>query len=682
MLTSGQHERLRARFKFYSEDAGNQIADATQPEDGLVDGYPGIVLKNRVVWFDHREARPKDGAMKTKAPQTPRYPLVLGDPDAKSVLVVEGEGDGIAAYSVDPGATVIVAGGTNTLLGDDLARARLELFKGREALIAFDPDEPGRKGAAALAAMLLEETQGDVAVKLVRDLELDLEDWLGTFETREDARHALEQAVTGLEKTTKKTLAKEEKERKAKEVTDLSARLFVPGDPQPRLLVTTYERATGRIGLAYYGPLEEPEKAVRGYGDVQVDWENVARGWKTPELVEHGGLTYRPDTSQAMATWLRDHVLSLPPPPGDAPSSAELWIRVRDFIQRWLVLRPVYYDGLTAGVFLSWRLRDADFAICPYFRFHGPPGTGKSRGLDVMQELLWRSYAGQPTPGNIHRVMGGNADISLVMDETDFSGPDKDGMLRLLRLGSQRSRGSQVRMEKSASGKMEAKLFDSFGLKVFAGYSPDEEGGMARRTIAIHMERGAEGAATRLPQPPERFYVEGEELRRQLLAWRATRLGLGTPDPEGPEAQEIYEHVPGSVAQAFYPLLTMVPTSLPEARANLLEMARIAGQDHEQLRRRTADTILLEAFLETSRVAGTWKDGIYYVTAAELAVNLDRTWTVELVGKIAHGLGIQKRKLSVGGSRARRFVIPDGKLFEEHGLAWTVPAEEGEEPGL
>jgi len=693
-------EQLKQRLRWFDPDNAEHMAllHEEQPEGGTVDGHPAVQMRNSVIWFWNKDARPtRDGApIKTKAPTGWRK-LLCDDPSKDELLLVEGEGHGMAAVSVGHRG-VVVAGGVNNLMGDSEAavKDRMLLFKDKRVRLLFDPDEAGEAARVRVAREVLAAGAAKVGL-----LELpgdgDLEDWLHEFDTSDAAYIALSNLCATVDWATDQKLDKAEKAaaKKARDAEESvqSIRLRVAGDHLPRLVVMTYERASGRASLAIYGPTSEPE--VPQYGDV--NWEGVTRGWQMASKWVHEGRTFLPD--EASLGYLERGTLVLPPPPASEPwSSQELWHRTIAYMQKWVLTARDNYTRAASYVFMTWRLEDCRFDQLPYLRVYGPSGSGKGRMLDVLQQLLWRSFSTHPTDKNLHRIVDYFGDISLVVDEFHLEGARREASRELvdaLCLGFDRAKGGVTRVVEH-NGKQQPRHFNLFGPKVLAGYGVDEDEALARRTLTIEMLPTDE----QLPESmnllalPAEFYTEGEELRAQLLAWRARKLGEGAPDPRSARARELQRRAGNRVAQVFYPLVMLVP-DLPEEVERLMLCAEQRNTDVTEVRHSSDTAHMVGALMQCTDAKSCVtfsEDGAttYYVTAADVADLLESPRDAAHIGRqLRQALGIVSQKRRINGQQGRYLELrsndPNLALkVQRHGYTWPpegVPQLD-EDPGL
>jgi hypothetical protein len=674
MLSENLQALLAKRFRHYVSGTELGFEQTDQPGILSVGGgtYPAILLGNDVWWFPAREARPmtdEGRSMKTKAPTGTRF-VMVDDSTLDEIVVVEGEGDAFAMRFV--GYTgIAIAGGVNNLLDSDPAavKNRKEIFAGKNVRLLFDADEAGVKGAIKGARQLLADGAERVAIVSLTKAP-DVEDWLEEFEDPGDALRALTHLIGGSSWEDANTLEKIDAAADAEipVVRTTSTRVFVPGDATPRLITMTYDRKSGRVDLARFGPLTEPKLASPGYGDVSAD-PDVERGWSIAGEHEIAGTLYVPDRSDAVREYLRFGTLVLPPPPvenASVLSSVELWRELREFVRRWVVLDEYALDVLVAYALLTWRLEDAGFRYVPYLRFFGPPGSGKGRALDVMRQITWRSFSTQPTNLNLHRIIDFFGDISLIVDEFHIDktrGESQQQLIDTLCLGYDRAQ-LVARVVGSAKGKgEEIKNFRLFGPKIFSGYGADEHEALARRSVTVEMVSDADVPSSMSPLGlPDEFYDEGERLRAHLLAWRGRNLTKGLPDARShPHSEALVERSGFEVGQVFFPLVAMIPESMSAERERVFEYAAGRRTSVRETRAVTDDAFLVEAFVNAATGPNGFDRGGVYLATPQLVFDTlgDRNYTTALVGRRLKALGFRssRPRASPTGSRCRYYEV-------------------------
>lgn len=700
MITDTLRGLLRKRFRHYRDDAVLGFEADDQPGITSVKGttYPALLLRNDVFWFLAREARPADDegrSLKSKAPTGNRNVLV-DDANFDELVVVEGEGDAIAMRLVGY-AGIAIAGGVNNLLSESAAALadRKAVFAGKAVRILFDDDEAGRRGAVKVARRLLEDGATRVAIVSLTG-HSDVEDWLESFEKPDEALRELTHLIGSAQWETDSGLAAQDKKNDdddVEEIPTLSTRVYVPGDPIPRLLALTFERRPKKIALAKFGPLVEPKLAAPTYGDAAGIFSEVARGWSVANQHVVDGKIYYADGSEAILEYLRNGTLVLPPPPSESEvSSVELWISVRRFIERWVVVPEFAPDVMTAYAFLTWRLEDAAFRRVPYLRFFGPPGSGKGRALDVMRQICWRTFSTQPSTQNLHRLIDFLGDVTLVVDEfhvDGMRGEHQQQLIDMLCLGYDRTQ-PVARVTQAPKGRGETiRNFKLFGPKVFAGYGADEHEALARRSVTVEMLPGADVPPEMSPLDlPDAFFDEGERLRADLLAWRGRNLAKGLPDATAhPHSKELIDRAGMEVGQVFFPLIAMIPESLDDVRETVLAYAegrRVAVRDTRAV---TDDAYLLEAFVNTAcGPFGYFFEGAYFASTqaifAECVGTARGDSTAAVVGRRLKSLGFKSHR-PAGVGRHRYYMLDPrsaahARVLERNGV--SLPATSRAKP--
>ncbi len=712
-LTSEQQTLLQTRFPHMNLAACESLFHPDQPAAGQmpIKGvmYPAVLMASNVTWFPDRTNRPDtnkpraDGTfppMKTKASKGLRH-LLVDDPEAQELLVVEGEGDAVAARSVGL-VGVVCAGGTSTLLDDKPAAAehRRKVFTGKSVRFAFDPDEAGRAAVVKAARLTLDAGATRVAIIELPNEGQDMEDWLASFDTPELALGALYQLMGSTTWDGAKELDAKEKAAEAGDRMEFvqSVRIHQKGDAFPTLLVMVWDEQKRRAGLAVFGPTQDLPPVLQDYGNVP----DIARGWRVLDSWTYNGREYLPDMGGDTLHYLENRTLVLPTSPPDVGlSSVKLWEAVREFMRKWVAIRPELYDVLVSYILMTYRLHDARFQYVPYLRFYGQPGTGKGRALMVMRALACRSYTSKASAANIHRVVDHFGDITLVLDEfhldRGMSRESMQNLIDLLNAGNERGQG--VTKIQDIHGRMVPKHFDLFGCKLMAGYGHDEEESLVRRTVNIEMGRVSVPDDMNLPALPEGFWEEAATLRGHLLAWRGRKLEMGMPNPAGQRAVTLRKRAGADIAQAFFPLVCMVPDSLkPELEHVMLaaEGRRMAAQ---QTRETSTESYLLETLAKVLDDGPTsvlkskaGSDEGVFVTTEALYEAQDRWDSAQGVAKRLQALGVPHGRRFVdttAGEKAQRggFIIRDGdqdlaELMERYGVDWPRKSPTTENAGL
>ncbi len=679
----------RAAPLFAADQTGGVVTVAKQGN------FPGVHMANGSVWFfdpDRRPVRKDDKPMKTRAPHGERR-LLCDDPSAEELTFVEGEGHAVALASV--GMTGVVAcGGVNVFQSKSgwAKEELLRLAQGKRVRLIFDNDAAGRRATGEVTRRLLDVGATRVAVLPAQDDWLpgwDIEDWLASFEAADTAYWTVVHRLGSLEWVDEAAQVRDE------EADEAMPQRFVRTErPEGSLVVTVWDEEERTMRLAVVGP--PSEEPVQEFESVRHDADPadaaIGRGWQMLEAWLHEGYRYVPDDRGAMLGSIRRGTIVPPAPPSEGYGTSEgLWKDITTFMESWLALRsPAQYDVLAAYCFMSYRVFDARFPYVPYLRFHGPPGTGKGRALAVMKQLCCWTLDGQPTADNLHRVIEYFGEITLVVDEFHLDrGQRREVIERIidtLNLGNDLQK-TKLRCDME-DGQMVVNAFSLFGPKIFAGYGYDEHEALARRTVNIDMSGIEVPQGMSLFALPPRFYADAYLLRQRLMAWRGTKLDMGLPDPEGSRATVLLKESGREVGQIFWPLLEMVPYSMPRAEEAVLEAAIGRKMETQATRAVSDEAYLLEAFGNATafELGGP---GRFYRTADIVALVNEHLSATPNIAKGLKKLGLMHARKRVDqcdhpvGGFLLTGTAEERRIFERHGVTYPDPEDTTvEEPAL
>ena len=224
-------------------------------------------------------------------------------------------------------------------------------------------------------------------------------------------------------------------------------------------------------------------------------------------------------------SWLHQYLnvgaLSLPSEAAKDVKLDDLAKKVRGFIHRYFDCSPLFESVAVLYVLHTWVYEQ--FQAVPYLRFLGLPGSGKTRGTEVIGALCYRPLvmAGSSTPAPMFRMIeaiGG----TMLIDEADFSqsqiGSD---IIKVLNCGYQRNL-PVTRMEKNANGDFVPRVYEVFGPKIINGRRLFKDAATESRCLPYtpHLT-GRSDIPTQLP--PE-FGKEAGEIQNMALGWRMANL--------------------------------------------------------------------------------------------------------------------------------------------------------------
>ena len=665
---------LKLRFRHLDLERCKPLLHPEQPPNGLHrvkgDGeYPAVLMSTGTWWFADRTQRPLNKQMlpmKSKAPAGPK-PLLFDDAAAKAVVVVEGEGQAMALRSVGFIGVVCVGGTdalrTNSPQGREQRRAA---FAGKDVRVLFDFDAAGREAAPAAAGLIMEAGATRAAV-VERPADwpesVDVEDWLGAFETPEQGRGALLAILGGATWATKKQLEKAEEESKPTEVTDLVL------EPTETRLAAVYDPADGKFKLAVWNAPAE----VQHYESIQHDVEPTSK-LLVVERWKHGDTTYVPRIGRRGHEEIRNRQFLLPPPPGEDPEKLEaLWADLLQYIRAHVLLsNESDYAVVGAYVLLSYVLfANPQLESCPYLRIVAPPGGGKDTLFGVLRRLLYRAFTTSATDSNIHRLMDQRNPVVPLINELHLEELTTT-MINSLCTGTERAETAS----RCEGRDFEVVGFSMFGLKVLAGRDFPAHDGLRRRMAVIDMlhvtdaQVDAWGGGPRAINPKS-MDTDGAALRRRLLRWS---FEWRMPASEG-RLHDLVRKTGGRLVFKYaWPLFMATP---PSAHPLLLRATkRWLGEVHTAVGL-SGQALYVDAIFNLLKGRRPPKLGTFVPTRV-IATAVGHTEEEakgakgNAVGRAVKALGFQRAKRQHHGVEQRGWLVrpEDGPLFSRYGHQW------------
>jgi len=272
-------------------------------------------------------------------------------------------------------------------------------------------------------------------------------------------------------------------------------------------------------------------------------------------------------------------------------SSEQLFNGIKAYIHGNLdLLNPLGYDILTAFVFSSWISELFDYT--PYLGFYGRESVGKTRALEILNELCFRAWLTTGlTTATLFRLVE-RFNPTLLLDESEFlTTKDKQELIGLLNAGQRR--GIMIpRMKEDAQ---DVEFFNVYCPKAISG-TEQLKRTTTSRMIMFTMTRNIRNMPRRIDKK------EGLRLRNQLLMWRfhtiaklkdsSTFKEKISPTFELKASTEYPELEPlsGRTYELFYPLYYSTPTD----KKNILEFAT----ELEQIKLQTEKTALASMVFE------------------------------------------------------------------------------------
>ena len=195
----------------------------------------------------------------------------------------------------------------------------------------------------------------------------------------------------------------------------------------------------------------------------------------------------------------------------------ELVNELKEFIHQYVDISP-FFETISAYYILLSYIHDK-FHTVPYLRVLGDYGTGKTRYLDVVGKLCYKSLLTTGTtnaPGMFRFIEQWRG--TLVIDEarTKFSGEDDD-VTKILNAGFEQGR-SIMRVDLNKQVSEQVGLFEPYGTKIIATKRRFEDNGLESRCITeIMSDTGRDDILITLNK---NFFEAIDILKKKLLKFR------------------------------------------------------------------------------------------------------------------------------------------------------------------
>jgi hypothetical protein len=356
------------------------------------------------------------------------------------------------------------------------------------------------------------------------------------------------------------------------------------------------------------------------------------------------------DFSDGNATYLpmKHPLWLLPGPPIDYDSDEALFREIGDFVKHHHELRDSRsYDVLASFSMMTWRIEEFD--VVPYIDFLGPKGTGKTRGLELLQQLTYRGWlVTHPTSAVCFYVVD-RFTPTLLADNYEFwpkeTRRDLDG---LFNAGYRRGMVVPRRPREGEGNGSELLVYKVYSPKALAG-TREPVDSLASRCIRIRTSRN------QAETPIEVDAEWGRVLRCKLLAYRFKHLESKRVPLDG--VMNRY----GRVGEIFLSPLAVAPNE--EIRNRLADFERGVFEDQVEDEATSLDADVVKAILEKRDLAVDHRLKIRDVTEA-LNVGRDPGDSVsaERVGWITNRLGF--RKVRMPDSKGSRAIRIDSELLQ------------------
>lgn len=333
--------------------------------------------------------------------------------------------------------------------------------------------------------------------------------------------------------------------------------------------------------------------------------------------------------------------LALPTNAERGISAATLLDEIKAFILRYADVPEDWLEPLSTYVLMSW-VYDC-FSSLPYVRFLGEPGTGKTRLLEIMASLCFRSLkiSGNITGAGLFRTI----DLvrgTLAVDEADYKNSQEwSEIIKVFNNGYRKGMPIIRCGERAERGGYKPEPFVVYGPKIIS--TRHRFADVATETRCLTFETLERVLPPGIPtQLPPKFWREAEALRNRLLGWRFDHFHDIRPDDSK------LRHLPARLMEIGSTLLAVTPN----ADAAVEYLNRYASD----VKRDSAKEIIRTILAEQTKWPVALETVVARLNEALASVDQDAL-EPRAVGPIVRSLGYRTEKRNFG-----RVILP--KIIE------------------
>lgn len=382
-----------------------------------------------------------------------------------------------------------------------------------------------------------------------------------------------------------------------------------------------------------------------------------------------------PITGEEADLSIKFGAVKLPSGVSEYGDTLTLLAEIEEHIYQYLDVSPNYLKFAAYYVLLSW-LYDC-FHTLPYLRALGDTGCGKSRFLDVIGGLCYKSFtaSGCVTPAPIYRMIK-RWQGTLVLDEADMKNSDEyNEVVTILNCGFERGR-PVVRAVKDSLDKVQ--ILPVYGPKVFATRRRFKDVALEARCLTEIMKE-----TDRDDIPPvlgKKFFEEQQQLRNKLLLFRLRNYFKVDPEAGAKLNLDGIEPRLRQVSEAFASLFANEPEVLESYRQfihahqrELIEQraATKTGQIVEALfelieEKNCSNVATVATYMGDSEVATE-------ISAGDIA---EKTGiSPQAVGAILKSLGLNTQQKRID-TKVRRVILVTKEKLEKLKRRYILPDDE------
>jgi hypothetical protein len=330
----------------------------------------------------------------------------------------------------------------------------------------------------------------------------------------------------------------------------------------------------------------------------------------------------------------------------------------------------------TVAMLACWSLLtyvSPGLSAVPYVSVSGPMGSGKSRILELLEQVVFRPFLTSSTSeAAIFRSLHAFGHTALLDEAERLRDPEMQGVLANLLAGYKRG-GCATRCEAAGDGQFVLRHFSVFGCKAFAAIN-EVPPTLASRCIAVPMFRSPKGSIK------PRLRVEDDAALWQRLRDSLHILAMehGSEWLALPGRKDVVPEMSGRNFELWQPLLGLAAWFEERGARGLLDLLRRHAMLLIEQGREAAtppdDEVLLQALARAvgSGIAPT--AGELLATVQDAEPSLFRNWTARAVAAHLKRYGISSRK-----TNGKKFFDPAPadlrRVQDSYGIDLDLPTD-------
>lgn len=341
-----------------------------------------------------------------------------------------------------------------------------------------------------------------------------------------------------------------------------------------------------------------------------------------------------------------DPLVRMAEKPVDYGDFGDLVQDIRDFIHSYGDVDEVDERFCAYYVIFTWVYDKS--TVCPYLRFIGDAGKGKTRMLKTVGELCFFSkLTGASTKSAAIRSHSKWLGTSLFNEADGITGDETDDFTRWVNNGFEKGNPIEMSMKEQPDQQVQ---FDTYGPKIFASKNAFEDPATESRIISIEMEETDRDDIPILLS--SEFYEEARNLRDKLLHFRMQNYREFDPVGEPTEIREL--DIESRIMQISIPLYPVIAKHGEDAVNTFLDYLVERQEEVTKQRARSEEGIVFNKLYDiaTGEFPGKFKrwkpEGeLVGVTASMIAGELGRNWSSEKVGRKLKAIGFTSEQKNV-----------------------------------